>query len=218
MPRAGQNVRVMARQRRTKAVLAFSIASLWILLPWVLPWFLQFFFPTIVLLLPGWVYLSCLVPAGFSYFQAQRLWSKANRADQGAAGEEAIATVLAPLQSEGWQMEFGVRDRSVGDVDVFLLSPQGRAYTIDVKSHRGEVQSDGKQLYRQYGRSQYPFERDFLNQAKRQAVAMKKLKRLTFVTPVVAFSQARVEVEQNPIAGVYVVGKQDLVRCLRSLP
>ncbi len=210
-------MRVMARQRRTKAVLAFAIAGLWVLLPWVLPWLLQFFFPTIVLSLPGWVYLSCLVPAGFSYFQAQNLWGKANRADQGAAGEEAIATVLAPLQSEGWQMEFGVRDRSVGDVDVFLLSPQGRAYTIDVKSHRGEVRSDGKQLYRQYGRSQYPFEKDFLSQAKRQAVAMKKLKQLSFVTPVVAFSQAKVEVEQNPIVGVYVVGKQNLVRCLRSM-
>ncbi|MBW4488589.1 MAG: NERD domain-containing protein [Trichocoleus desertorum ATA4-8-CV12] len=216
MPRAGQNVRVMARQRRTKAVLGFAIAALWVLLPWVLPWLLQFLFPTVVSL-PSWLYLGCLVPAGFSYFRAQKLWSKANRADQGAAGEEAIAAVLTPLQSEGWQIEYGVRDRSVGDVDVFLLSPQGRAYTIDVKSHRGEVRSDGKQLYRQYGRSQYPFEKDFLQQATRQAVAMKKLKGLTFVTAIVAFSQAKVQVRENPVAKVYVVGKQDLLKCLRSL-
>jgi hypothetical protein len=207
----------MARQRRMKAVLGFAIAVFWVLLPWVLPWFFQFFLPTVAFSLPAWVNLGCLVPASFSYLQAQQLWRKANRADQGAAGEEAIAAVLTSLQSEGWQIEYGVRDRSVGDVDVFLLSPQGRAYTIDVKSHRGEVRSDGKQLYRQYGRSQYPFEKNFLNQAKRQAVAIKKLKQLSFVTPVVAFSQARVEVEQNPIAGVYVVGKQDLVKCLRSL-
>jgi hypothetical protein len=206
----------MARQRRTKAVLGFAIAALWVLLPWVLPWLLQFLFPTVVSL-PSWLYLGCLVPAGFSYFRAQKLWSKANRADQGAAGEEAIAAVLTPLQSEGWQIEYGVRDRSVGDVDVFLLSPQGRAYTIDVKSHRGEVRSDGKQLYRQYGRSQYPFEKDFLQQATRQAVAMKKLKGLTFVTAIVAFSQAKVQVRENPVAKVYVVGKQDLLKCLRSL-
>ena len=210
-------MRVMARQRRTKAVLGFAIAGLWILCPWVLPWFLQSFLPTVVLSPPSWVYLGCLVPAGFSYLQAQQLWRKANRADQGAAGEEAIAAVLAPLQSQGWQIEYGVRDRSVGDVDVFLLSPQVRAYTIDVKSHRGEVRSDGKQLYRQYGRSQYPFENDFLNQAKRQAVAMKKLKGLIFVTPIVAFSQAKVEISENPVAKVYVVGKEDLVSCLRSL-
>ncbi len=209
-------MRVMARQRRTKAVLGFAIAALWVLLPWVLPWLLQFLFPTVVSL-PSWLYLGCLVPAGFSYFRAQKLWSKANRADQGAAGEEAIAAVLTPLQSEGWQIEYGVRDRSVGDVDVFLLSPQGRAYTIDVKSHRGEVRSDGKQLYRQYGRSQYPFEKDFLQQATRQAVAMKKLKGLTFVTAIVAFSQAKVQVRENPVAKVYVVGKQDLLKCLRSL-
>ncbi|HEY9748808.1 MAG TPA: nuclease-related domain-containing protein [Allocoleopsis sp.] len=217
MPRAGQNVRVMARQRRTKAVLRFAIAVLWVLLPWLLPWLLHIVLPTLVFALPSWVYLACLVPASLSYLQAQHLWNKANRADQGAAGEEAIAAVLTPLQSEGWQIEYGVRDRSVGDVDVFLLSPQGRAYTIDVKSHRGEVRSDGKQLYRQYGRSQYPFEKDFLNQATRQAVAMKKLKGLTFVTAIVAFSQAKVGIKENPVAGVYVVGKSDLVKYLRTL-
>lgn len=210
-------MRVMARQRRTKALSGFAIAVLWVLLPWVLPWLLQLVLPTVVLSLPTWIYFGCLVPASFSYLQAQRLWSKANRADQGAAGEEAIAAVLTPLQKEGWQIEYGVRDRSVGDVDVFLLSPQGRAYTIDVKSHRGEVRSDGKQLYRQYGRSQYPFEKDFLNQATRQAVAMKKLKGLTFVTAIVAFSQAKVGIKENPVAGVYVVGKYDLVKCLRTL-
>lgn len=210
-------MRVMARQRRTKALSGFAIAVLWVLLPWVLPWLLQLVLPTVVLSLPTWIYFGCLVPASFSYLQAQRLWSKANRADQGAAGEEAIAAVLTPLQKEGWQIEYGVRDRSVGDVDVFLLSPQGRAYTIDVKSHRGEVRSDGKKLYRQYGRSQYPFEKDFLNQATRQAVAMKKLKGLTFVTAIVAFSQAKVGIKENPVAGVYVVGKYDLVKCLRTL-
>jgi len=207
----------MARQRRTKAVLGFAIAALWVSLPWLLPWLLQFAFPTVVFSLPAWVYFGCLVPASLSYLQAQRLWSKANRADQGAAGEEAIAVVLAPLQKEGWQIEYGVRDRSVGDVDVFLLSPQGRAYTIDVKSHRGEVRSDGKQLYRQYGRSQYPFEKDFLNQAARQAVAMKKLKGLTFVTAIVAFSQAKVGIKENPVAGVYILSKQNLLTELRSL-
>lgn len=217
MPRAGQNVRVMARQRRTKAALGFAIAVLWVLLPWVLPWLLRVALPTVVFALPGWIYFGCLVPASFSYLQAQRLWSKANRADQGAAGEEAIALVLAPLQREGWQIEYGVRDRSVGDVDVFLVSPQGRAYTIDVKSHRGEVRSDGKQLYRQYGRSQYPFEKDFLNQATRQAMAMKKLKSLTWVTPIVAFSQAKVGIKENPVAGVYILSKQNLLEGLRSL-
>ncbi|HEY9806143.1 MAG TPA: nuclease-related domain-containing protein, partial [Candidatus Obscuribacterales bacterium] len=92
-----------------------------------------------------------------------------------------------------------------------------RAYTIDVKSHRGEVRSDGKQLYRQYGRSQYPFEKDFLNQAARQAVAMKKLKGLTFVTAIVAFSQAKVGIKESPVAGVYILSKQNLLSELRAL-
>lgn len=217
MPQAGYNVRVLARRRRLKAVLLFLLASFWAFLPFVLPHAVKTLLPMVPMVLPGWAYLGCFVPASLSLLRAKHWWMRANHADQGAAGEEAIAAVLAPLKAQGWQVEYGIRDRSVGDVDVFLVSPQGQAYTIDVKSHRGEVRSDGQQLYRQYGRSQYPFEKDFLKQAKGQAIAMKRAKKLSYVTPIVAFSQARVEITENPIAGVYVVAKPKLLGCLRSL-
>lgn len=217
MPQAGYNVRVLARRRRFKAVLLFLLASFWAFVPFVLPHVVKTLLPMVPMVLPGWAYFACFVPASLSLLRAKHWWMRANHADQGAAGEEAIAAVLAPLKNQGWQVEYGIRDRSVGDVDVFLVSPQGRAYTIDVKSHRGEVRSDGQQLYRQYGRSQYPFEKDFLKQAKGQAIAMKRSKNLPFVTPIVAFSQARVEIAENPIAGVYVVTKPKLLSCLRSL-
>lgn len=199
MPRPGQHVRVMALRRRLKAVFFFGTAGFLVLLPAIVQ----------AVTLP--IFLICWVLAAAAVAQGRYVWRRANQADQGAAGEEAIAQTLMPLQQQGWQIEFGVVDRSVGDIDVFLVSPEGKAYTIDVKSHRGRVTSDGKQLYRR-GK---PFEKDFLAQAKRQAATIAKLRQLPFVQPMVVFSNAQVNLDQ-PVAGVYVVGRADLIRCLRS--
>jgi Nuclease-related domain len=215
MPRVGQNIRAMALQRRLKAVSLFIAAGLALGFPFLLRLLLQLVLTT-PLTLPVWFYLVGLVVAIPAVMQGQYFWKRANQADQGAAGEEAIAAVLTPLQRQGWQIEYGVRDRSVGDIDVFLVSPQGNAYTIDVKSHRGRVVSDGKQLYRQYGSRRHGFEKDFLSQAKRQATAIKRLRQLDDVTAMIAFSDAQVEV-RGAIADVYVVSKQELLNRLRSL-
>lgn len=211
MPGAGKNIRVMALKRRIQALSLFGMAGLLVLLPILLPGIL-----TIPVNLPNWAYLGCFGVAVLCVIQALYLWKRANRADQGAAGEEQIAAILKPLQSQGWQLEYNMPIRGLGDVDVFLLSPQGNAYTIDVKSHQGEVHTDGKQLYRQYGHSRYSFEKDFLREAKRQAVSIKELKKLRFVTPIVAFSRANVLVGREPVAGVYVLGVSELLLCLRS--
>lgn len=205
MSRPGQNVRRMAQQRRFKATKSLLLAGMCIVIP--------FFIPAASI----WVHLGGFALAGPKLWQARSLLIRAKQADQGAAGEEEIARLLAALKTKKWQIEYGIVDRSVGDVDVFLLSPKGKAFTIDVKSHRGTVCSDGKQLYRQYGQDRKSFEKDFLKQAKRQALTIKELKQLRFVTPIVAFSNARVNVGKEPIEGVYVVGKQELLNCLRSL-
>lgn len=195
----------MAQQRRLKAAKSLLLAGLCVVVP--------FFIPAA----PIWAYLGGFALAGLNFWQARSLLIRAKQADQGAAGEEEIAKLLAALKPRRWQIEYGIVERSVGDIDVFLLSPKGKAFTIDVKSHRGMVRTDGKQLYRQYGQDRKFFEKDFLKQAKRQALAIKELKQLRFVTPIVAFSSARVNVGKEPIEGVYVVGKQDLLNCLRSL-
>lgn len=214
MSRAGANVRQMAKKRRFKAVMtAIWAAGLTLLL--------------LVLLItlstaggvsiPVWAYILCLLPLGKAALDVDYLLKRARQADQGAAGEEAIATLLSPLVEKGWTIEYGVEDASVGDIDVFLLSPRGKAYTIDVKSHRGLVRFNGQQLYRCHGQTRTPFEKDFLLQAQKQAIAMKNLRSLASVTPIVAFSQARVEVGQAAIAGVYVLGKHDLLRRLHYI-
>lgn len=216
MPRAGQNIRIMALQRRSKALSLFAMAALLVVFPFLLPVFLQRLLLTWVNL-PNWAYLACFILAGLGVIQGLYFWKRANHAAQGAAGEEYIAKALKPLQSLGWRVEYNIPIRGLGDVDVFLLSPQGNAYTIDVKSHKGEVHKEGNQLYRQYGHSRYSFEKDFLREAKRQAVSMKELRKLKFVTPIVAFSKANVLVGREPVAGVYVLGVAELLPCLRSL-
>jgi hypothetical protein len=217
MSQPGKNVRLLALRRRTKAIALWGAAGLLIVLPFAVTFFVRSLPSLAAVTLPMWTYIACFVLALFTLLQAQYWWKRANHADQGAAAEEEIAQVLASLENLGWQIEYGVRDRRVGDVDVFLLSPKGQAYTIDVKSHRGRVQFDGKQLYRQYGQSRKLFEKDFLKQAKHQAVVMKQRKKSKFVTPIVVFSSATIQGISNPVEGVYIIGKEKLLSCLQSL-
>lgn len=219
MSRAGNNIRKMALRRRFKAIQLLIATALLVCLPFAGKAFSQQLavITKTAIVVPAWLYLVCLSMAALTLWNGLYLWKRANHADQGAKGEEDIAAMLSPLTSEGWQMEYGIRDRRLGDIDIFLVSPNKRAYTIDVKSHKGQVRSQHGKLYRQYGQAQYPFEKDFLQQAKQQAIAMQDKKGLHFVTPIVVFSTASVEISTNPITHVYVLGKETLLSQLRSL-
>jgi Nuclease-related domain len=210
MCRAGQNIRAIALQRRFKAVSLLGIALILAIFPLgLLVW------QRGQLSMPTWVYIACLGLAIALTIAAQQQWKRANDADQGAAAEEQVASILKPLQTQGWLLEYNIPLRGGGDVDIFLLSPQGKAYIIDVKSHSGEVRANSDRLYRQYGKFKYEFEKDFLRQAKYQAVSIKELKQLKFVVAIVAFSRAKVQVGSNPVAGVYVLGVQELLHYLQ---
>lgn len=168
--------------------------------------------------LPIALYIFSIVIAMGLVMNGTYLWKRANHADQGARGEEDIAQAIAQLTQEGWQIEYGMRlGNKLGDADIVCISPQNKAYVIDVKSHRGEVITDGQQLYRRVGNSKYSFEKNFLNQAKKQALQVKKQKELNFVTPIVAFSDAKVAIASEKLQKVYVVEKSALVLLLRSL-
>ncbi|HEY9616144.1 MAG TPA: nuclease-related domain-containing protein [Microcoleaceae cyanobacterium] len=224
MPRAGKNVRALAFRRRLKAMQFFLATGVLLTLPIGLYWLIQQLsvggrFANAATIAPRvfWLYPVCLAIAGYAGFRGAYLWKRANHADQGARAEEEIAHLLESLKTKGWQIEYGVQDRQVGDVDVFLISPKGNAYTIDVKSHRGYVFAHQNQLYRKLGQATVSFEKDFLSQAKRQAVVMKERRGLKFVTPIVVFSDATVNIMGNPIAGVHVLHRHNLLDCLRTL-
>ncbi len=46
---------------------------------------------------------------------------------------------------------------------------------------------------------------------------MKDRKALKFVVPMVVFSNANVNIDSNPVSGVYVLARKTLLNCLESL-
>lgn len=221
--KAGQNIRNLALQRRVKALTAMASAALLI----VLPFLLQTLFQELLAQfsrssssassLPPIIYVFCLVASLGCLFNGLYWWRRANHADQGAKGEEDIAEAIADLPAAGWTIEYGLRlGKGLGDIDIVCLSPRNKTYVIDVKSHRGRVIADGQKLYRLMGSQKYAFEKDFLKQVMKQAFQVKQQKQLKFVTPIIAFSDAKVQIK-GKIQGVYVVEKSRLSYLLKKL-
>lgn len=144
-------------------------------------------------------------------------WKRAGHADQGAKGEAEVAADLAHLTAHGWTIEYGTAVARWGDVDILCVSPQGRVYAIDVKSHGGFVFKDGNQLGRKLGTKTRSFEKDFLKAVKGQASEIQKQKRTKFVTPILVFSKAKVQVGSAPVQGVYVIDRPQLPKLLHQL-
>ncbi len=230
--RPGQNIRELERKRRIRAIYSFASAALLVCLPFFLTrlfepflnsWKASFplqkqfslhFSPIFyyVFFVFFFVLALLLVANGLYY------WKRATHAAQGAKGEEDTARELSQLEYEGWTIEYGMRlGNRLGDADIVCISPEGKAYVIDVKSHKGEVVVYGEQLYRRMGKTNYPFEKDFINQTVKQALQVRKQKGLKFVTPILVFSQAKVSVRSNRLRQVYVVEKAKLVSLLKSL-
>jgi hypothetical protein len=227
--KAGRNIRRLATKRRSKAILSFMTAVLMVAMPLGISKIANILNQPISVLNPQRVQAPPFHVSFYCYglfvlmawgltFNGLYLWKRANHADQGAKGEEEVAQSLNPLIQEGWQIEYGTRlQGGVGDADIICISPHAHAYIIDVKSHRGEVSSDGKKLHRRMGNATYAFEKDFLAQSMKQALQVKKLKKLSFVTPIIAFSQAKVVVPPKKVRGVYVVEKSRLTSLLKGL-
>lgn len=226
--KAGQNIRELAIRRRIKAITSFASAGLVIFVPFMVTNTVNDFLRRIALSnqslqqpalnVPPVIYLLLLFVAAGLVANGIYLWKRANHADQGAKGEEDVAQEMLQLAATGWQIEYGIRlGNRLGDADIVCISPQQKAYVIDVKSHRGEVITDGKNLCRRMGSATYPFEKDFLKQAVKQAMQVKQQKSLQFVTPIVAFSAAKVSVPVGKLQNVYVVEKARLVGLLKQL-
>jgi len=205
----GAYVRRLATQRRLKAVFHFGVAVMFLLAP---------FFVSVAFQVPvgPLVYLLCLGAATWLGFNGRYLLNRAKGADQGARAEEQVSRLLAPLEKEGWHIEYNLKLPYGGDVDAFLMSPKSNAYIVEVKSHAGEIVFDRNQLKRRRG---HPLEKDFIKQVLRQVMAVKKLKRLRWVTALLTFTRARVNIDQpdSKVRDVYVVEGIFLLQRLRQL-
>jgi Holliday junction resolvase-like predicted endonuclease len=202
MGRAGRNIRAMAWEYRWQGACSWALAAGCVGATVGLPVLLNF-----SLAVPlYWVGLG----VGLVFcFRGSMLFRQAARADQGAKGEEEIAKILRQLPS-GWKTEFNRRVYGVGDVDVILTSPTGKTWTVDIKSQRGTIIEKQGKLYKVLGRNTYALKKDFIAAAKRQALLVRSMDNLRYVTPVICFSSAKVQIEHS-IEGVYVISRFELL-------
>ncbi|MEG3926237.1 NERD domain-containing protein [Microcoleus sp. D3_18a_C4] len=213
---AGKPLRRHAQQLRTKALYRYGAATGLVLLPLlvyaVAPFAPLFLFLVAAILIGALIALP-LIEDGKTF------WKSSQRFDQGACGEEKIQQVLESLIQSGWIAEYNLRLPEVGDIDVWLRSPKGVNFILDVKSHSTVVQLDGDVLKRlSYDGKLIDFKKDFLAQIANQATAIKKAKKLTKVTPVVVFSDAKVIlINKKKIRGAYVMELGNLVSRLQEL-
>jgi Nuclease-related domain len=226
--RAGQNIRELELKRRTKAIYSFGSAVVVVSLPFILVRLFEPFLKPfnasvppqkqLSLNLPPIYYILFLVLALLLVANGIYYWKRASHAAQGAKGEEDVSRELSQLEREGWKIEYGMRlGNGLGDADIVCISPRDKAYVIDVKSYKGEVMVDGEKLHRRMGKTKYPFEKDFVAHMMKQALQVRKQKGLTFVTPILAFSEAKVSVPSNSLRKVHIVEKSRLVSLLKSL-
>lgn len=211
--RAGKPLRRHAQQLRTKALYSYCAATGWVLLPLLVYAIAPFdpLFLVAVLLIGALMTLP-------SIEEGKQFWKSSQNFDRGACGEEKTQQVLESLVQSGWVAEYNLRLPQVGDIDVWLQSPKGVNFILDVKSHSTEVLLDGDVLKRRYYGKLQDFEKDFLAQIAKQVTAIKKAKKLTNITPVVVFSNAKVSFSNNKkIRGAYVMELGNLVSGLQEL-
>ena len=209
MNRSGSNLYRLAFQRRVKAVGLVGAAVFCLSLPLLVLLITQ-------VILPGWAWIFFFSLAGIFAFQAKKSFREAKNVDQGIAGEATIAEALKILETRGWKIERNLPIRSVGDIDFFLISPRRKSYVLDAKSHRGLVFFQQK-LQRRMGKKIHSFEKDFIAQMMKQVYAVKDLKKLTWVTPLLVFSQARLDILDRCIEGVYLAEVSEVVYLLECL-
>jgi len=213
---AGKPLRRHAQQLRTKALYRYCAATGLVLLPllvYAVAPFAPLFLVAALSLLIGALIALPLIEDGKTF------WKSSQRFDQGACGEEKTQQVLESLIQSGWIAEYNLRLPQVGDIDVWLRSPKGVNFILDVKSHSTVVLLDGDVLKRQsYDGKLRDFEKDFLAQIAKEVTAIKKAKKLTKVTPVVVFSDAKVILSnKQKIRGAYVMELGNLVSGLQEL-
>lgn len=126
---------------------------------------------------------------------------------QGIDGEEVTAQELQKLPD----VYTVIRDVHIPgmktNIDFVVLSANG-LFAIEVKSHRGEITYDGRQLRR----NGYPLEKDFLRQSRTEATALTEylqanVDRNLYANPILVFSdpKARLTFGRMPLHGVVVI-------------
>jgi hypothetical protein len=187
--------------------------------------------PLLVSLLPQaevsiFVYGVCWLTAAWLAIQRRGLERRAVKADKGALAEEKVSQLLAPLKRQGWKIEYNLMlPNRRSDIDVFLVSPQGKAFALEVKGHSGRgvivFDEQEQELKIRHGSllKSFPENKDFLRQVTSSARAIKEYQKLRWVEAVIVFPNTKVDIPtpDRRVLNVYVVEGNFLVTLLQQL-
>jgi hypothetical protein len=133
----------------------------------------------------------------------------------GLIGENDRSDELKHLPEGYILLNYGL-DTGKGNIDKIVIGPTG-VWTLEVKSHSGEISFDGQHLLR----NNLPLEKDFLSQAYAEAKTLEEIIKSKTnlsinVQPVLVFSNkfAKVRFGLSKQKGVYVVQKAWLNKLL----
>lgn len=156
-----------------------------------------------------------LIGARILYLTGKHFSQSAAAAMVGAIGEDDVAATLSKLP-QSWKIERNVLLEGGVDVDFLLTSPENDIFLIDAKAHTGTVLFDGVRLFRRVAGRQKPFEKDFLSKVKQQAVLIRTARKLPYVTTILVFTRADVQIPSAEIGHVRVLALKQLLSYLQS--
>jgi len=207
---AGSGPEQLAKARRIRSNILKMVCFVFVALP----------LPLIVVFgMPIWTAFISLIVARVCFLYSQEHRRAAERADHGGKAERVVADKLLKSLAPGWTLEAGIVFDGIGDIDIFVTSPSGKAFVIDVKSHRGAVKiaDDQSRLLRQIDGEEREFERDVLKGVCVQAARIGRERSLNYVIPVLAFTKAKLLIEGRKVNNVIVVESSYLVELMESI-
>jgi hypothetical protein len=142
------------------------------------------------------------------------------KAKKGSDGEKDIANILKKMPDD-FSVYWGLKFPGHGDIDFTVVGPTG-VFTIEVKSHSGQVGFTGQELM--LNRRIFK-EGNILHQAFGEAMIihdylLQETGKDIFVTPIIVFSSDKsfVHFGQNKINNVYVIKKDWLLEIINKQP
>ena len=183
---------------------------------------ISFFFPrnmeTIGSFGPGALVAAFVVGVAALHYREPYVQQKGRRGRDAGTGPDASAAVREVLESlpEGYFVVHDF-DSGKGTIGRVLIGPKG-IFTLETKTHTGEVTFDGEQLLRN-GR---PFENDLIRRAWSRCFLARGLLAEWGITtplsePVILFANAHVKV-QGKARGVEIATVRSLPEILDPLP
>ena len=153
--------------------------------------------------------IACILLSRTLFTIAKKYKNIAWSFKKGYVGEKQVLEDLVWLSNEYDIFPNLKISGEISDIDFVVIGPTG-ILAIDVKSHKGNIEFDGKDLLK----DRKVFEKNIMKQVKSEAYMLseylkQKLNRKFYIKPVLVFSNsnARMRFGLSEVDGVYIINK-----------